>query len=122
MFGTSNEATKPYVFSNDSFMVTCAIIDDEQCFETVMNKEEDRGEQSSNFFPSIKEEKYLNGMLIRNDEPKVETIFGLHTICVHVGATETEDEQLAKIVVNKDATKSEEDVVSSMEIELYHHI
>lgn len=63
----------------------------------------------------------MNGMLIRNDEPKAETTFSLHIDCVHANATqmitssqanasgiENEGEQLAKLVVNEDATKSKE--------------
>lgn len=69
MFETSNEAEKPYAFLDGLFMVV-GVIDDEQLFEVVMKKQEDRGEKSSNFVLSREEEKYLNGMFIRNDEPK----------------------------------------------------
>jgi len=74
---------KPYVFSNESFMVVGIIEDDGQYFETIMKKEEDRGEQSSNFVLYKEEKQYLNEMLINNDEPKEKTTFSLHTNCVH---------------------------------------
>lgn len=85
-FGTSNEARKPYAFPNGLFMVV-GVIDDEQTFKFVIMREENRGEQSPFFFLSIEEEKYLNWMLIRNDEPKEETTFSLHTNFVRSGAT-----------------------------------
>lgn len=92
-----------------------------------MKKEEYRGEQSSSFFLSIGEDKYFNGTLIRNDEPKAETNFILRTNCVHVvvakviissqsdgSEIETKGEQLVKVVVNEDETKLKE-VLSLLE-------
>jgi len=70
MFETSNELENPYVFPNGMFMILGFIVDVGKYFEVVMNKEEDRVEQSLNFILSREEEQYLNGMLIRNDEPK----------------------------------------------------
>jgi len=46
------------------------VIDDEQPFEVVMKKEEDRGEHSSKYVLSREEGQYSNRMLIRNDGPK----------------------------------------------------
>lgn len=117
MFETSNGVEKPYLFPDGLFMVV-GVIDDEQPFEAIMKKEENIGEQSFNFVLSREEEQYLNGTLIRNDEPNEETNFSLHTNFLHVGVTEvvisfqtdanrieTEGEKLAKVVVNEDATK-----------------
>lgn len=56
MFGTSNETEKPYIFLDGLFMGV-SVIDDEQPFEAVMKKEEDKGERSSNFVLSREEEK-----------------------------------------------------------------
>lgn len=78
----------------------------------------------------------MNEMLIKNDERNSNTTFALHADCVHEGATKliiifqihasgtkTEGEKLAKDVVKKDATKSnEEEFVGSMETQLHQHI
>jgi len=131
MFETSNEAKKPYLFLDGLFMVA-DVIDDEQPFEVVMKREEDRGEHSSKYVLNREEEQYLNRMLIRNDRPKTEIVFGLHTNYVHASAAkviinfqtdvsgiEIEGEQFTKFVVNENATKlKEEYFIGNMETKL----